>query len=85
MAQQISQHPQDPYGFSVNWYATMQPFFELMENPPLSSYYAALIGRFLGWSEAAMHMGFLLPAIAAIVGTFFWPAVFRVLPCLRHH
>ena len=42
-----------------------------MENPPLSSYYAALVGRFFGWSEPAMHVGFLLPAIAAIVGTFF--------------
>ena len=71
MAQQISLHPQDPYGFSVNWYSTIQRFFQVMENPPLSSYYAALIGRFLGWSEPAMHIAFLLPAIAAIVGTFF--------------
>jgi 4-amino-4-deoxy-L-arabinose transferase-like glycosyltransferase len=71
MAQQISLHPQDPYGFSVNWYSTIQRFFQVMENPPLSSYYAALIGRFLGWSESAMHIAFLLPAIAAIVGTFF--------------
>ena len=71
MAHQISRHPQDPYGFSVNWYSTVQPIFLVMENPPLSSYYAALVGRFLGWSEPAMHIGFLLPAIAAIVGTFF--------------
>ena len=71
MAQQISLHPQDPYGFSVNWYSTVQPIFLVMQNPPLSAYYAALVGRFFGWSEPAMHIGFLLPAIAAIVGTFF--------------
>jgi 4-amino-4-deoxy-L-arabinose transferase-like glycosyltransferase len=71
MAHQISRYPQDPYGFSVNWYSTVQPIFLVMENPPLSSYYAALVGRFLGWSEPAMHIGFLLAAIAAIIGTFF--------------
>ena len=27
MAHQISRHPQDPYGFSVNWYSTVQPIF----------------------------------------------------------
>jgi 4-amino-4-deoxy-L-arabinose transferase-like glycosyltransferase len=71
MAQQISLHPQDPYGFSVNWYSFVQPIFLVMQNPPLSSYYTALIGRLLGWSELAMHLGFLLPAVAAIIGTFF--------------
>ena len=71
MAHWISRHPHDPYGFSVNWYATVQPIFLVMENPPLSSYYAALVGGVLGWSEAAMHIGFLLPAVTAIVGTFF--------------
>jgi 4-amino-4-deoxy-L-arabinose transferase-like glycosyltransferase len=71
MAQQISQHPSDPYGFSVNWNSIVQPMFSLMQNPPLSSYYAAAAGSFLGWSEPAMHCAFLLPAVAAIVGTFF--------------
>src|SRR4051812_8510350 len=71
MGQQILQHPQDPYGFSVNWYGLHQPIFRVMETPPLACYYTALIGRFLGWSEPAMHFGFLLPAVAAIMGTFF--------------
>jgi 4-amino-4-deoxy-L-arabinose transferase-like glycosyltransferase len=71
MADQISRDPQDPYGFGVNWYSTIRPGFLVMENPPLSSYYAALVGRFLGWSEPAMHLGFFLPAIASILGTFF--------------
>jgi Dolichyl-phosphate-mannose-protein mannosyltransferase len=67
-AQQISQHSRDPFGFSVNWYRTVQPMFSVMQNPPLSSYYMAGAASFLGWSEPAMHGAFLVPAIAAVVG-----------------
>jgi 4-amino-4-deoxy-L-arabinose transferase-like glycosyltransferase len=45
--------------------------FSIMQNPPLSSYYIALMASFLGWSEPAMHGAFLVPAVAAILGTFF--------------
>src|SRR5437762_5996700 len=71
MAQQVSQHPGDPYRFSLNWYGTAQPMFSVMQNPPLSSYYTALAATFLGWSELAMHGAFLVPAVAATLGTFF--------------
>src|SRR5438874_10908769 len=71
MAHQISQHPADPYGFSVNWYASAQPMFSIMQNPPLSAYYMALAASFLGWGELAMHGAFLVPAVAAVLGTFF--------------
>ena len=71
MAQQISMHPGDPYGFAVNWYVSNQPMFSIMQNPPLSSYYIALIASFLDWSEPATHGAFLVPAIAAVLGTFF--------------
>ena len=71
MAQQIAHHPGNPYGFAVNWYVSNQPMFSIMQNPPLSSYYIALIASFLGWSEPAMHGAFLVPAIAAVLGTFF--------------
>jgi 4-amino-4-deoxy-L-arabinose transferase-like glycosyltransferase len=71
IAQQVSQHPGDPYGFSLNWYGFAQPMFSVMQNPPLSSYYMALAATFLGWSEPAMHAAFLVPAVAAILGTFF--------------
>src|SRR6478672_6723863 len=71
MAQQIAHHPGDPYGFAVNWYVSNQPMFSIMQNPPLSSYYIALIASFLGWSEPAMHGAFLVPAVAATLGTFF--------------
>ena len=71
IAQQVSQHPGDPYGFSLNWYGFAQPMFSVMQNPPLSSYYIALAATFLGWSEPAMHGAFLVPAVAATLGTFF--------------
>src|SRR5690349_19977677 len=71
MAQQISHHPGDPYGFAANWYISAQPMFSIMQNPPASSYYMALVANFLGWSEPAMHSAFLVPAIAAVAGTFF--------------
>jgi hypothetical protein len=71
MAQQVSQYPGDPYWFSLNWYGIAEPMFSVMQNPPLSSYYMALAATFLGWSELAMHGAFLVPAVAATLGTFF--------------
>ena len=71
IGQQIAHHPGDPYGFTANWGVTTQPMFSIMQNPPLNSYYIALVASFLGWSEPAMHVAFLVPAVAAVLGTFF--------------
>ena len=71
IAQQVSQHPSDPYGFSLNWYGFGQAMFSVMQNPPLSSYYMALAATFVGWSEPAMHGAFVVPAVAATLGTLF--------------
>lgn len=70
MAQQIVHHPLDPYGFSVVWYTTAMPASEVVKNPPLASYYIALVGTIAGWSEPALHVGFLPPALAVILGTY---------------
>ncbi len=43
---------------------------EVTKNPPLGAYYAALIGSIAGWSDRALHFGFLLPALALILGTY---------------
>ena len=69
-AQQIAKHPLDPYGFKVLWYWTAEPMAEVTMNPPLASYYLAGIGKLAGWSEVAMHLAFLLPALAAVLGTY---------------
>lgn len=69
-AQQIHAHPFNPFGFDVNWYGTPQPMWNVTENPPLASYYIAGAAGILGWNEIALHVAFLLPAIALILGTY---------------
>lgn len=69
-AQHIAKHPFDPYGFNVVWYRIEMPMSEVTKNPPLACYYAALAGYLGGWSERSLHVAFLLPAVAAILGTY---------------
>jgi 4-amino-4-deoxy-L-arabinose transferase-like glycosyltransferase len=70
-AQQIQKNPLDFYGFNVNWYGDEEPMFEVTKNPPLASYYIAAIGTFFGYGEVPLHIGFILPAIAVAIGTFY--------------
>lgn len=70
-AQHIRSHPLDFYGFTVDWGLGPTRMCDEMKNPPLAAYYLAAVGGLLGWSEEALHFGFLLPAVAFIVGTFF--------------
>lgn len=70
IARHIQSHPADPYGFSLNWYTYDLPVSFITKNPPLACYYLSLVGSLLGWSESALHVGLLLPAIAAILGTY---------------
>jgi 4-amino-4-deoxy-L-arabinose transferase-like glycosyltransferase len=69
-AKQIHAHPADPYGFNVNWNGREFPMSQVTENPPLACYYLALAAGVFGWNEIGLHLAFLLPAIAAIVGTY---------------
>ena len=69
-AQQIQKHPLDFYGFNINWYGYTTPMTAAMDNPPLTSYYIAFVTSFLGWSEWALHLAFLLPALAAVWGIY---------------
>jgi 4-amino-4-deoxy-L-arabinose transferase-like glycosyltransferase len=69
-AQQITRHPFDPYGFKVVWYATQMSMSEVTKNPPLGAYFGALVGSIAGWSERAMHIGFLVPALTLVLGTY---------------
>lgn len=70
MAQQIIRHPFDPYGATVCWSSLAQPMWIAMQNPPLCSYYIAGIGSLADFSEISLHLAFLLPAVAAVLGTF---------------
>jgi hypothetical protein len=69
-ARQITHHPSDPYGFDLVWYFIRMPMWAVTKNPPLASYYVALVGSLAGWSERAMHLSFLVPAVALILGTY---------------
>jgi hypothetical protein len=69
-AQQIAHHPFNPYGFRLVWYVSDMPLSAITKNPPLASYYGALIGVVTGWSERAWHFGFILPSLAVVLGTY---------------
>lgn len=70
IAQQITRHPLDPYGFDVNWSSFTQPIAEVMQNPPLGSYYIAAVASVFGWSEPSLHIAFLVWPVLAVLGTF---------------
>jgi len=69
-AKHIQAHPADPFGFDVNWEDGIKPMVKETKNPPLTCYYLALAGTLFGWSEPALHLAFLVPAVAAVLGTF---------------
>lgn len=63
-------HWSDPYRFEVNWYGSTMPMHEVTKNPPLACAYVALIISIFGENEFALHLGFFLQAIAAVLGTY---------------
>ncbi len=56
--------------FQLIWDFTQVRMSELTQNPPLASYYMALAGSVVGWSERALHLVFLLPTLALVLGTY---------------
>jgi 4-amino-4-deoxy-L-arabinose transferase-like glycosyltransferase len=79
-AQHIHNNPIDFYGFNVNWYGVEQPMFLVNQNPPLVSYFISLAAYFLGWSEVAIHLAFLVPAIFLSLGIYFLAQNFSPKP-----
>jgi hypothetical protein len=69
-AKQIQSDPTDPYGFKVTWNFDEMEMSEVTKNPPLTSYYIALVAYWVGWGEKALHLAFLIPAIAVVLGTY---------------
>jgi 4-amino-4-deoxy-L-arabinose transferase-like glycosyltransferase len=69
-AQHIVQQPLNPYGFDVNWNRSVAAMSEVTQNPPLAAYYTAAAGKIAGWSERALHLAFLLPTIALVLGVY---------------
>lgn len=71
VARHIQAHPLDFYGFRINWYGYEMSAAEVIKNPPAASYLIALSAAIGGWSELSLHCAFLLPALAAVTGTYF--------------
>lgn len=70
VAHQIQAHPLDFYGFRINWYGYEMSAAEVIKNPPAASYFIALSAAIGGLGET-LHYAFLLPALAAVTGTYF--------------
>lgn len=70
-AKQIQSSPTNFYGFNINWYGNVEPMSNITKNPPLTCYYIALVAKFFGWSEIALHLAFLIPALAVTLGSFY--------------
>lgn len=66
----IRSHPFDPYGFRVYWTGGEYPMFVAMQNPPLASYYIALVTAVTGVHEVALHLAFFVPALLLVFGTY---------------
>jgi len=60
----------DPYGFNVNWYGWVMPMHQVTKNPPLACAFIAIIVSIFGENEIALHIGFFVPAIAVVLGTY---------------
>jgi 4-amino-4-deoxy-L-arabinose transferase-like glycosyltransferase len=82
VAKQVLAAPANPYGFIVNWYGWDEPVWMVMESPPLNSYFIALAAKILGWSEVGLHLVYLLPAIAVVLGTYRLAKSFCAQPML---
>lgn len=68
-ARRILQAPLDFYGFEINWYDSLQPMADVMQNPPLVAYWHAGVVWLAGLHETALHLGALPWAVAATLGT----------------
>lgn len=69
-AQHLLEEPVNFYGFNTNWSYTETPIFEIMQNPPLLSYYLAPFGWLFGWGEPILHLAMLLPTVLASLGAY---------------
>ncbi len=69
-ARLFQSHPGNPFAFYLIWYAFNEPMWRVTENPPLTSYFIAIAAGICGWGEIGLHLAFMLPAVAAVLGTY---------------
>jgi 4-amino-4-deoxy-L-arabinose transferase-like glycosyltransferase len=66
MAQAIINDPLHPLSQTINWQNTQQPIF-VLNQPPLLSYYLALIIIIFADSEIALHLSWSIFSLASII------------------
>ncbi len=64
IAEHIQEHPDDPFGFSYNWYGDSMPMGKITQNPPLACYMLAGFASMTGMNEFPLHIAMGLVAIA---------------------
>lgn len=69
-AQNIMAKPFDFYGFTLNWCNVPMPMHQVMQNPPLTSYFIALIGQLFATNEVVLHLAFFAAALFCSLGVF---------------
>ncbi len=82
VAKHIQSSPTDPYRFNVTWYFDEMEMWQVTKNPPFTSYFIAFVAYFVGWSEKALHLAFLIPVIMVVLGTYFLARKMCVRPVL---
>lgn len=81
-AKHIRTDPLDFYNFNVNWNGTVMPMWMRNQNPPLVSYYLAMTSYLIGWSEPALHLALLIPALGVVAGTYLLARLFCSRPAV---
>ena len=82
IAQQITRHPSDPYGFQINWLGTPKLVSESFANPPLVPVWIAVWECFFPRNEYSIHVAMLLLALLAIHGLVLLAKRYQVDPSL---
>ena len=76
----IISNPADFYGFQVSWGITGKRMADVTKNPPLACYYITIVALMFGFSEIVLHIAFLVPAVAAVLGTYYLARMFCSRP-----
>jgi 4-amino-4-deoxy-L-arabinose transferase-like glycosyltransferase len=66
-AKHIQNSPLNPYGFDFNWFGEPHSMSVNVQNPPLTSYWLALVGM-AGWNESWLHLTMIPWAIVLLWG-----------------
>ena len=68
--QWIQKHPANFFGFDVNWSVSAAPMWVAYRNPPLMSYFLAVVASVFGWNEIVLHLAGLAVAFLAAAGVY---------------